>query len=206
MLHIAVNIREFRRRKGLTQESLANDLGVSSQTISRWETGITYPDIGMLPIIAHYFDTSIDHLMGCANECTPEERNAFLEEMKHLEGEKKMLRHREMLQQYPDDIYIQFSLANLLYKKIKKKNDLITEQEIRLLCSRILHSNQSALHCGAMRLLALLSAKNGDKNAALKYVNALPSIHCSREILALQIQHDIPFRKALAEYWAESAD
>lgn len=45
MLYLGTNIKENRLRKGYTQEQLAYELGVSSQTVSRWETGTTYPYI-----------------------------------------------------------------------------------------------------------------------------------------------------------------
>ena len=70
MLYLGTNIKENRLRKGYTQEQLAYELGVSSQTVSRWETGTTYPDIVMIPIIAELFDISIDSLMGYAKECS----------------------------------------------------------------------------------------------------------------------------------------
>ena len=63
-LHLGENIRENRRRMGLTQEQLADRLGVSFQSVSRWENGTTYPDMEKLPEIARLFDTTIDALMG----------------------------------------------------------------------------------------------------------------------------------------------
>lgn len=78
MLYLGTNIKEYRLKKGYTQEQLAYELGVSSQTVSRWENGMTYPDIVMLPIIAELFDTSIDNLMGYAKECPTKEREDFL--------------------------------------------------------------------------------------------------------------------------------
>jgi DNA-binding XRE family transcriptional regulator len=39
MLYLGTNIKEYRLKKGYTQEQLAYELGVSSQTVSRWETG-----------------------------------------------------------------------------------------------------------------------------------------------------------------------
>lgn len=57
-------LKEMRVAKDLTQEKLGNHLGVSYQTISKWERGDSYPDIVMLPIIADYFNISIDDLLG----------------------------------------------------------------------------------------------------------------------------------------------
>ena len=58
------NLKRLRKEKELTQETLAEFLGVSFQTISKWERGETYPDITTLPIISRFFDISIDDLLG----------------------------------------------------------------------------------------------------------------------------------------------
>ena len=52
----------------LTQEQLAEKFGTSPQAISRWEIGATYPDIEMLPMIALFFETSVDALLGVTEE------------------------------------------------------------------------------------------------------------------------------------------
>lgn len=53
-----------RREKGLTQEELAAYLGVTKASVSKWETGQSYPDILLLPELATYFDISVDELLG----------------------------------------------------------------------------------------------------------------------------------------------
>ena len=63
-LKIGEKIRALRLQQKMTQEQLADRLGVSYQSISRWENGITYPDIEFLPAIANYFSVSLDYLMG----------------------------------------------------------------------------------------------------------------------------------------------
>ena len=63
-LKIGEKVRTLRLQQKMTQEQLADRLGVSYQSISRWENGITYPDIEFLPAIANYFSVSLDYLMG----------------------------------------------------------------------------------------------------------------------------------------------
>ena len=63
-LYLGENMRKLRLAKDLTQEALAEELGVSPQTISRWEGGSSYPDVELLPEIAGYFDVSVDALIG----------------------------------------------------------------------------------------------------------------------------------------------
>ena len=67
-LNLGNQIRINRRRMNLTQEQLAEKFGTSPQAISRWEIGATYPDIEMLPMIASFFETSIDALLGVTEE------------------------------------------------------------------------------------------------------------------------------------------
>ena len=50
-LTIGENIRNYRRKQDLTQEEFAERLGVSYQSVSRWENGATYPDIELLHAI-----------------------------------------------------------------------------------------------------------------------------------------------------------
>lgn len=55
-------IKELRKIKGLTQEGLAEKLNMSGQAISKWETGDSYPDMELIPVIANFFGVSLDTL------------------------------------------------------------------------------------------------------------------------------------------------
>ena len=76
-LNLGNQIRINRRCMNLTQEQLAEKFGTSPQAISRWEIGATYPDIEMLPMIASFFETSVDTLLGV----TEEEKEKFCAEL-----------------------------------------------------------------------------------------------------------------------------
>ena len=56
------NLRQLRIEKNLTQEQLANVLGVSAQSVSRWECGNTLPDVLLLPQIARLYGVTVDDL------------------------------------------------------------------------------------------------------------------------------------------------
>ena len=60
--NLSVNISKLRKGKGITQEQLAAALNISSQAVSKWETGVSQPDTMTLPLIADYFGVSIDYL------------------------------------------------------------------------------------------------------------------------------------------------
>ena len=61
-INISKNIADLRKRKGITQEQLASALNISPQAISKWETNTSFPDAQTLPLIANYFEVSIDYL------------------------------------------------------------------------------------------------------------------------------------------------
>ena len=63
-LTIGENIRRFRKKNDLTQEALADRLGVTYQSISRWENGTTYPDLELIPAIAEVLAITADELLG----------------------------------------------------------------------------------------------------------------------------------------------
>lgn len=67
-LDLGTKIRQLRHRDGRTQEALAEALGVTSQAVSRWESGGSYPDMNLLPSIANYFGVTIDELFGYHND------------------------------------------------------------------------------------------------------------------------------------------
>ena len=63
-LMIGENIRAYRKKHDLTQEELAERLGVTYQSVSRWENGATYPDLELLPAIAQALSITADELLG----------------------------------------------------------------------------------------------------------------------------------------------
>ena len=56
-------LKSLRKEKGITQEKLAEELGVSGRTVSRWETGNNMPDISVLIEISEFYDVSIPEIV-----------------------------------------------------------------------------------------------------------------------------------------------
>ena len=63
-IKIGEQIQLLRKEKGLSQEELAQEFNVTNQSVSKWETGQSCPDISLLPDIASYFGVSVDELLG----------------------------------------------------------------------------------------------------------------------------------------------
>lgn len=58
------NLKYLRKEKGLTQEKLAEKLNVSRQSVTKWETGKSLPDLENIKELSHIFCVSIDLLLG----------------------------------------------------------------------------------------------------------------------------------------------
>lgn len=63
-LNIGEKIKQLRKERSITQDELAEILGVSFQSVSRWENSTCYPDLELLPTIADFFDVTVDNLLG----------------------------------------------------------------------------------------------------------------------------------------------
>ena len=61
-IEVGKQIKNLRIEKGVTQEELANYLGISYQAVSKWENDVTSPDIQLLPLLSVYFGITIDKL------------------------------------------------------------------------------------------------------------------------------------------------
>lgn len=70
-MDIGGKIKEFRVKNKLTQEELAEKLGVTSQAVSRWECGLSLPDVSMIPLISKVLFVSADELLGCGSYSVP---------------------------------------------------------------------------------------------------------------------------------------
>ncbi len=82
-MNLGRNISEKRKSLGMTQEELADKLGVSPQAVSKWENNLSCPDIALLPEISKLFNTSIDELLGVTpinEKVEPEKENIEKEE------------------------------------------------------------------------------------------------------------------------------
>ena len=67
-LSIGKVIRRLRSEHSVTQEELAEYLGISYQAVSKWETGTTMPDITLLPKLAAFFGVTTDYLLGVCDD------------------------------------------------------------------------------------------------------------------------------------------
>ena len=188
------NIRRLRTANGITQEQFGYEMGVSAQAVSRWENGATYPDITMLPMIADFFDVTLDELMGRGRELETDEREAFFKRVRqmHSRGEIAdiLKAYDKMLQKYPNDAYLLHGKANILYySQFKKSQTVADANEIISLCNKVNCSDNIGMRCGANALLVRVYARIGQLEEARKLANGLPSFEVGRELLISECLH-----------------
>lgn len=82
-LNISKCIVQKRKEKGITQEKLAEYIGVSKAAVSKWESGQSYPDILLLPELATFFNVSVDELLGYSPQLTNEDIKKMYNKLSH---------------------------------------------------------------------------------------------------------------------------
>ena len=182
MLFIAENLKALRKAEDMTQEDVAGILGVSPQSVSKWERGDTYPDITFLPSLANLFKTSVDALIGMAKLNDNEARTAVF-----IEGQKRMLSgddvgaaavYSEALKTYPDDENIMLELALVLAQDSETAN----LQRAVVLCERILAGKPSEnVQYTTRAALCYLLLKTGRPEEANLTAQKLPHLRVCRE-------------------------
>lgn len=121
-LDLGNKIRTLRRHAGRTQEDLANALGVTSQAVSRWESGGSYPDMNLIPSIANYFGITIDELFGYENQ-REQKINRLVAQIEEMEQQNRgvdvnitecIALARKALIEFPGNEKLMFCLATVL--------------------------------------------------------------------------------------------
>lgn len=145
-LYIGENIRKLRRAAGLTQEQLAERLGVSYQSVSRWELGVTYPDMEFIPALSNLFGVSADILFGMPEEQKEKQAQQLLTELAKachenpLDTEKTCSLIRELRRNHLNaDCFWHFWLSN--NERAYRHPDILPE--VRLTVEAILDSHGS---------------------------------------------------------------
>ena len=85
-VYLAQNLREFRKRRKLTQEQLAEAMGVTVGAVSKWESGTSTPDAALIMDLAEFFETSVDVLLGFSRQSVTWENT--LSQLRELRGRK----------------------------------------------------------------------------------------------------------------------
>ena len=115
-VNLGENIRKLRKQKSLTQENLAEALGVSVGAVSKWELGASTPDVQYIADIASFFETSVDVLFGY--ELQSNNLNKTLEALDQCrqskDYEKAQFIIEKAIQKYANNFMIIYKCGRLL--------------------------------------------------------------------------------------------
>lgn len=116
-INIGNRINKKRKEKQINQKQLAEFVGVSKASVSKWETGHSYPDITLLPLLAAYFDISVDQLIGYESQLSKQDIQHIYQSLKKelsqspIETYDKIQRFIRTYWSCPEFI---FEMANLI--------------------------------------------------------------------------------------------
>lgn len=189
-MNLGLNIKKYRLLQGMTQAELADYTGVSSRAVSRWENGITFPDISLLPILANLFEVTVDELLDVDVYKKEQDIKSILEEnqkYKHTgEVEKSIELLKNALSKYPNNFEIMKQLKNalLMYYCAKDgERSYLVHEKIEL-CEKILNKcNDKKIRESAIRDLVFVYPRIGHKEKAKKLAEEQPSMYMCKEHL-----------------------
>lgn len=170
LLHFSHNLVRLRHQKKITQEELADFIGVTKASVSKWETGQSLPDIILLPQLAAYFDVTVDELLGYEPQLSKEQiqraYHAFAADFANLPFEMVMEKSRSMVKQYYSCYAFLFQMAMLwvnhfmLAKDEKSKSEVL--QDASRLCDHIISDCKELHFCNdAIVVKALINLQLG---------------------------------------------
>ena len=184
-MSVGSTIKRLRREKNITQEQLAEYLGITSRAISQWECGRTAPDISQLPALCHIFDVSSDVLLGIDVEKNNEKIKKYLNDAAELgcqgKGVERTALLREANKKFPRDYKIMNSLADSLVCEYSRKG-IKEYDEVFELCNRILSEcTDSITRYEAIDTLGTAYGYAGKKDEMLKLTEEMPRANFSYE-------------------------
>ena len=114
-------IQRLRKERNLTQEQLAKFIGVSTPAVSKWESGNSYPDIELLPLLADFFNVSIDKLLNYKIDLSEEEVMKIYKELESGFAKIEIdLSTEEPKEEFRQDLESVKKLSNMYIEKYPK--------------------------------------------------------------------------------------
>lgn len=189
MLYLPENIKKYRISKDLTQEDVAEYLGITAQSVSKWERGESYPDITFLPALANIFETSVDLLLGMDTIRAEETRyNIHKKAVAYQRsGDYDMAEktYRDALLIYPNNPGMMLGLASTLALMGN------TDEAIELMEKGLFLSGNEKQKSTMRATLCFLYLKAGREDKAGRLASELPHTRESREVILPLIQQGL---------------
>lgn len=186
MKHFGDRLKKLRKEKGLTQEALAEYLGISYQAVSKWENGLGFPDISLLPALSNFFSTSADYFLGIDLQNSENKIERVLTEARRLAHTgkigKSIIHIEDALKSFPNDYRL---LCDLLeYKVMCPSENAEWLSDIEEKANSILRSCHSdKIRNKTIGSLAFAYSRSGKQEKVAEVTNLLPDFSYSKKRL-----------------------
>ena len=213
-IKIGEKIRLLRKKNDVTQDKLAYHLGVTPQAVSRWESGVCYPDMNYLPAIADYFSVTMDELLCYSGAQKAAKVREYLEQVDALLDRDRVGEALELLRtamaEVPSDYALQLETAQVLSlyaglleesnggERARAAMDAALTEAVSL-CRHILEDcTDEAMRDETKKVLCDIYAHQLDDVArAEEIADQLHGMSVSREIIrATMLTGDVAFAQA----------
>ncbi len=210
LTQIGEKIREFRLRDGRTQQETAKALGITPQAVSRWESGLSYPDVEMFPKIAEYFGVSIDRLYGRAIDERELEVERILDNIQKMRRdgvEPEAIRDvlADAVRQYPKEYRFMLRLCNVLRRLSRRNAEKDPELSLRYAFESahwgekiLAETADNTLRCEAVEILKYIYTEHPEMSFKIDpLAESMPPLKICRENIRCYVtDRDDAFRNA----------
>ncbi|MBQ8275335.1 MAG: helix-turn-helix transcriptional regulator [Clostridia bacterium] len=187
MNNIGQRIKALRKKNGMTQERLADHLGVTDKAVSKWECGLTAPDLALIMPLARVLQVSADELLGGKQEEIDERRAEFDERCDHhlkYDTRENYQLARMAVNEYPTDYkYLSWLALCEMYVAYcsEYKDDPTAPFSAEMMECAIKHNNTVIAECEDTKIrekaiwnAMVCHANMGRHDEALKYAEMFP--------------------------------
>ena len=197
MIKLGEKIKHLRKQRDISQEVLADYLGVTFQAVSKWETGAAMPDIVLIPAIASFFGISTDELFDYNRLENEKKVNEICgEAMKYILSDRAKAEEmlREGLRRFPGNDVILICLLYVI--DIPERAD-----EVISLCKSLIESiSDISIKYDVLRILADAYKTVGDSSRAKDTIEQIPEIYFSKLGVAAELLEGEDRFKAAMEH------
>lgn len=185
----ATKLATKRKEQGVTQEQVAQYVGVSKAAVSKWEKGQSYPDITLLPKLATYFNVTIDALLGYEPQMTTAHMRKIYAELAEKFNKHRFAEVQQEMEELLAEYYACFpfllQMAQLYLNYYKRADEpIVVLQRVDELCQRIVeHCSDVKIIYEAEMLQAYVKLEQGQFEQVLEILGEEARMQYGTEIL-----------------------
>lgn len=187
MYNIGKKIKELRQKNDMTQEKLADYLFVSYQAVSKWETGVSNPDISLIGPLSKLFNVSADELLGLGEKAADirydELKKLYDETYKTGDLEKRLETTALAVKEYPGDMKWLNDYGWALWCTALSCDEAFkdnTEEAIRVFKIVIENCSNEIIKCNAIHGIVQCMRALGRKEEGRAYAELYPNVQLSK--------------------------